>query len=256
MAEAPLWLPGLVPESSGLMLGCTSVSGGCSEGPYTSTNMALHVGDEPARVQLNRQRLSAATNCSNIAWLDQVHGNRCVAIPHAQTQALPVPQADACWTLEPRQALAVLTADCVPVLLWSSGAPAVAAAHAGWRGLHTGVIAQAVAALASSARDLQARSVETLSAWIGPCISAEHYEVGEDVWGHFADTAAAHVHKHPRSSAKRLLDLPGIAGEQLAQLGVENIYQSGYCSYADQRFYSYRRDGVTGRTASVIARLR
>jgi hypothetical protein len=217
--------------------------------------MALHVGDKPARVLINRQRLSAAINCPDIAWLDQVHGNRCVAISQTQTHA--VPQADACWTVQPQQALAVLTADCVPVLLWSSVTPAVAAVHAGWRGLHTGVIAQAVAALASpaQAQDSQVLPGESLSAWIGPCISAAHYEVGEDVWGHFIEVAAAHVHKHPRNPAKRLLDLAGIASAQLAQLGLRHIYQSGFCSFADQRFYSYRRDGVTGRTASVIVRL-
>ncbi len=135
--------------------------------------------------------------------------------------------------------------------------PCVAAVHAGWRGLHSGVIAQAVAALTSpgQAQDSQGLPGESLSAWIGPCISAAHYEVGEDVWGHFTDVAAAHVHKHPRNPAKRLLDLPAIAGAQLAQLGLHNIYYSGFCSFADQRFYSYRRDGVTGRTASVIVRL-
>jgi YfiH family protein len=218
----------------------TTRLGGASEGPYASLNLGAHVGDAEAAVAANRRELRRLLPADPL-WLNQVHGTRCVA---AET-ASPGADADASFTRMPGAVCAVLTADCLPVLLCDAAGTAVAAVHAGWRGLAAGVIDSAVTALGVPAREL--------IAWLGPAIGPEAYEVDEDVRAAFAAgdpvTAAAF---HPRGD-KWLCDLYALARRRLAALGVERVFGGDLCTFSDsRRFYSYRRDGRTGRMATLI----
>ena len=237
------WQRGHEPMA-GIVAGCTTRDGGVSTGAYAQNNLALHVGDEPQAVQVNRARLVEQLGCRHIHWLEQVHG---CAVVYAEggVESPEPPQADACWTDQAGVALAIMTADCVPVLLADKRGRAIGAAHAGWQGLASGVIGAAVAAMPVAAADL--------TAWIGPCISAARYEVGADVWGEFERQYPSAVLAHPDTADKRLLDLAGIARAQLVECGVAGIGASGLCTYDDMRLYSHRRArAMTGRMASVI----
>jgi len=216
-------------------------AGGVSVGAYSGLNLAAHVGDAPLSVAANR-RLIATDLPGEPLWLNQVHGTR-VAI--AETARAGV-TADACVARTPNLVLAVLHADCLPVLLCADDASVVAVAHAGWRGLAAGVLERTVAAMElPGAR---------LSAWLGVAISQQAYEVGPEVRAAFVDgdhcAAAAFS---PGAPGRWQCDLQALARLQLARLGVCRVFGGGYCSYADrQSFYSHRRDGVTGRMATLI----
>ena len=226
------------------MVACTTRSGGRSKGVYANNNLALHVGDDSAVVLANRDSLQQQIGAESIQWLDQTHS--CVCIHSTLATAQSAPQADAMWTTMPGLALAILTADCVPILLWSPEQSLVAAIHAGWRGLRDGVIEELVKSLPVSGQALQA--------WIGPCISQSCYEVGEEVWSAFVAEDASALLPVSDGAGKRLISLSVIAAHRLSVLGLSQVKQSGFCTYADARFYSYRRDGTTGRIASVIMR--
>lgn len=230
----------------------TSRTGGTSIDPYSSFNLATHVADSPVAVAANRQLLREHTGLSRVQWLDQVHG---VAVISADsTSAATVPVADAAWTSTPGLGLAVLTADCLPVVFAAADGSAVAVAHAGWRGLLAGVLEQVYQQLPATAAGYLA--------WIGPAISARAYEVGEDV------AESVRVFSLPdrtsskpvdsgwlqpgRTVGKYQLDLAAMAGAQLLALGVRSVYYSGVCSAGSTLTYSYRRDGVTGRMATVV----
>lgn len=235
---------------------CTTTTGGCSVGSYASNNLATHVGDNPRHVDANRQSLAQAIRANHVQWLQQVHGFTCVRA-HPQ-QAAELPEADAMWTDVPGLALAILTADCVPVLVSDKHGKVVGAAHAGWQGLHAGVIEALLAAMSVQPHDLRC--------WIGPCIGQAHYEVGADVWGHFADkfdsALAPHATRHTGQRAdadKRMLDLAAVAAAVLSSAGVAEVTRADLCTYADARFYSHRQcrqagQNDTGRMASVIMR--
>ena len=240
-----MWQAAQIPLPAGLLVGCTLATGGVSVGDYAESNMALHVGDDAGAVNENRRSLKRMLGYRQVQWLNQTHGQCCVKAPTADLDVPP--EADASWTTQSGLALAVLTADCVPILLWSERTTAIAAVHAGWRGLHNKILQHAITSME--------QPPSQLCAWIGPCISAQHYEVGEDVWGHFKADFPACLQPHPDHAGKRFLDLPAVAQLQLNRAGVKQVYSSGWCSFADSRFYSFRRDGVTGRMASIIARL-
>lgn len=181
----------------------------------------------------------------SLQWIRQVHGGACV---HATADTVDqVPEGDASWTRSAGIALAVATADCVPVLVSHVDGLAIGAIHAGWRGLNAQVIPALIRAM-----DVP---VAGLVAWVGPHVCARHYEVGRDVWQHFegdADSLTPHADPH-----KRYLDLGAVAAAQLRAAGVPSVVASAWCTYDDRRFYSYRRaqhagDGSTGRFASVI----
>jgi len=241
-----------------VLVGVSTRRDGQSTGVYAANNLALHVGDDPERVVRNRTALQHTIGAAQMQWLQQVHGTRCVEASSATTHKAP--EADAAWTCEAGLALAIMTADCVPVMMWAEGSEAVGAAHAGWRGLVDGVLESLVAAMSAGRPEMR------LHAWIGPCIGASHYEVGEDVWSHFiadgADYGVTVVRPHPQAAAmaggKRLLDLAAAAQLRLQKVGVESIHLSGLCSYADERFYSHRQmqqqapGQQCGRMASVI----
>ncbi|MHB9118192.1 MAG: peptidoglycan editing factor PgeF [Burkholderiales bacterium] len=219
----------------------TTRRGGVSTGPYASLNLGDHVGDEAASVARNRAILRAALPAEPV-WLKQVHS---VAVAEADG-AEGIPEADASVARRAGTVCAVLTADCLPLLLCDRQGTVVGAAHAGWRGLADGVIEAAVAAMAVPAADLLA--------WLGPAIGPQSFEVGDEVrevfTAHHAAAAAAFI---PHGTGKWLADLYALARLRLAALGVEQVYGGGLCTYRDsERFYSYRRDGSTGRMASLV----
>lgn len=229
----------------------TTRQGGCSESPFASNNMALHVGDDPQRVARNRAQLSGQLGLSREPqWLEQVHGIKVVA---AQADGL-VRTADGCTTRERGLACTVMTADCLPVLLCDQAGTQVAAVHAGWRGLAGGIVREALAQFSCAPQDVLV--------FLGPAISQPHFEVGIDVLEGFYATALTPEHCEamtatfrPSLSApmKYHADLYALARAELNALGVVQIFGGDACSYADgARFYSYRRDGQTGRMVSAI----
>ncbi len=222
-------------------------------------NLGRKSGDMPYRVESARLRLGqiltqevtpALERPPHLHWLDQVHGSRWV---YADGQWSDEPQADALWTDQPCTGLVIQSADCVPILLASRdpARPCIGAAHGGWRGLLAGVIEQLV--------DAMPAAPSQLCAWIGPCISQTHFEVGEDVWHPVAQVSPSVIAEHPTQSSKRLVDLPQLAQHQLRSCGVVSVAQSGLCSYASPDFYSYRQathqqgsGAQIGRMASVV----
>jgi YfiH family protein len=223
----------------------TTRHGGVSTGRYASFNLAGHCGDDPASVDTNRRRLLATTGAPSICWLNQVHGLDVVDAAHARTEP---PLADASWSRSPSHACAILTADCLPVLLCDRAGTFVAAAHCGWRGLAQGILRQLFHQLPSR--------VGPLLAWLGPAIGPANYEVGDDVrdalHASFPASVIAAALRPGRIVGKWQADLYALARSELGAVGVTEIHGGDFCTYADERFYSYRRDGVTGRMATLI----
>lgn len=219
----------------------TTRDGGVSRGAWTGFNLATHVGDDPAAVATNRARLASALALpGDPRWLTQVHGTRCV---DAATIDTPL-EADASYACAAGVVCAVLTADCLPILICDRAATRVAAVHAGWRGLHDDVIAAAIDALGVPAG--------RLCAWIGPGIGVDAYVVGEDLHERFVAREPALATCFERRGGDWHADLVAIARRQLDAAGVGAVAASGLCTFTDPRFYSYRRDGVTGRFASLV----
>ena len=227
--------------------------GGVSQAPWDSLNLGIGVGDEPAAVAENRRRFAARIGAQPL-WLQQVHGQRVVRANLALAQAGP-PQADAAWTDEPGVACVVQVADCLPVLLAAPEGRAVAAAHAGWRGLAGGVVEAALSALCQAA----GCAPQDVAVWLGPCIGPRQFEVGADVLQAFGQTPP---HADPlRFVARAVVDgtprwlanLPQLARDRLQMAGVRHISGGGWCTVEDRAsFFSYRRDGVTGRLAAAV----
>jgi YfiH family protein len=217
----------------------TTRSGGVSAAPWHSFNLGDHVGDDPAAVAENRRRLRELLP-TDPAWLKQVHGRRCL------DAAAGGGEADAACARQKHAVCAVLTADCLPLLFCDDAGTVVAAAHAGWRGLAAGVIESTVTAMAVPG--------DRLMAWLGPAIGPASFEVGDEVRTTFvaADPAAAAAFvAHP--GGKWLCDLYRLARQRLAALGVTRVFGGNACTLREAgRFYSYRRDGATGRMASLI----
>jgi YfiH family protein len=221
----------------------TTRTGGVSRGPWQSMNPADHVGDDPQLVMANRAQLAATLDLPSAPhWLRQVHGT---TIVDAATAGAGV-EADGSWTDHPNCVCAVLTADCLPVLLADRQGSCVAAVHAGWRGLAAGVIEAAVSKLQPVGGDLLA--------WLGPAIGPQAFAVGDDVRKVFVEhdpRAAAAFTTLPNGS--QYADLYFLARQRLAAVGVHDVFGGQYCTATDaERFFSYRRDGVTGRMATLI----
>lgn len=221
----------------------TTRQGGASEPPYDSLNLAGHVGDAAAAVQENRRRLRRQLHLpAEPLWLEQVHGARVVEVG----ASAPQPSADASFSRRPGAVCAVMTADCLPALFCDLDGSVVAAAHAGWRGLAGGVLEATVAALGVD----PAR----LLVWLGPAIGPGAFEVGAEVREAFvaghAQAATAFV---AQPDGRWLADLYALAGIRLRAAGVTAIHGGGFCTFSErERFYSFRRDRVTGRMASLI----
>ena len=224
-------------------------AGGYSTGPYTSFNLAAHVGDEPRAVEANRARLVEDLGLpSKPVWLNQVHGDTVIQLPgHTLGET---PDADASLTRTPGVVCAVMTADCLPVFFASEAGDEVAIAHAGWRGLHAGVISATLAAMHTRADRIQA--------FLGPAIGPQAFEVGEEVYQAFHDKSphndVAFTPSSERDGSQRFLcDIYQLARLECASLGVRAVSGGCICAFSDdERFYSYRRQQTTGRMASLI----
>ncbi len=243
MAELDLILPDW-PAPPRVRALSTTRAGGVSRGPYASLNLGDHVGDSPSAVASNRHRLvSACALPATPCWLRQVHGTVVADLRSAP----PRPQADAAWSNRPGQICAILTADCLPVLLCDRAGSVVAAAHAGWRGLAAGVLEKTVERLPVARAQLMA--------WLGPAIAQAAFEVGSEVRAAFVaqDAGAGECFTQAGTPGKYRADLYGLARRQLNALGVTAVYGGDACTHADAaRFFSHRRDGVCGRQASLV----
>ena len=221
----------------------TTRRGGVSRGPWAGFNLADHVGDDPQAVTANRLTLREALALPvDPTWLRQVHG--CTV---ADASGRPGCSADAAFADRPGIVCAVLTADCLPVLLCNRAGTRVAAVHAGWRGLAAGVVERALDRFGDDPADILA--------WLGPAIGPQAFEVGPDVLAAFTESdPGAEVCFRPLAGRQRwLADLYGLARRRLKARGISAVSGGELCTYSDPvRFYSYRRDGETGRMATLI----
>jgi YfiH family protein len=228
----------------------TTRPGGYSRGVYRGLNLGHHVDDDPDAVSANRHLLQSELPAgASITWLTQVHGSNVISAGGEQAY----PCADGVWTVQPGQVCAVLSADCLPVLLCDKNGSTVAAVHAGWRGLLSGVLEAALDSMPSTRTDMLA--------WLGPAIGPRAFEVGPEVREHFTAAAAEKSRMlvdqcfvpSPHTQGHFLADLYALARLRLAACGVFRVYGGGFCTLSDpERFYSYRRDGQTGRMATLI----
>jgi YfiH family protein len=237
------WLTPQWPAPPAVRALSTFRTGGVSAMPYASLNLGAHVGDETAAVDANRRRLKSAAGLPvEPAWLSQVHGAQVADLD----AGLPSGAADAAFTRQPGRVCAILAADCLPILLAAASGGAVAAVHAGWRGLAAGVIEAAVGALGAMPEDLMA--------WLGPAIGPERFEVG-------AEVREALLRGDPEGGdafttntrGRFMADLPELARRRLAASGISRIYGSAECTHSQpDRYFSHRRDGRCGRQATLI----
>ena len=221
----------------------TTRAGGVSVGPYASMNPADHVGDDPLATWRNREILRAVLPAEP-HWLKQVHSAQ---VHRVSGDPSGVPEADAVVSALPQQVCAVLTADCLPVLLCADDGSEVGAAHAGWRGLAAGILEQTVQAMSLPGARLMA--------YLGPAIGPQAFKVGPEVRAAFmqADAHAVLAFQPVVGSDKYLADLYMLARQRLARVGVSRVYGGDFCTYTEpERFFSYRRDAATGRMASLI----
>ena len=232
------------PAPPGVRALATTRRGGVSRAPWDSFNLGDHVGDEPQAVAANRALLRRELPAEPV-WLRQVHGTRCVDAAMAAMVATGT-EADASFTRQRGVVCAVLTADCLPVLLCDDQATVVAIAHAGWRGLAAGVIEATAGAMAVPG--------ERLTAWLGPAIGPQAFEVGSEVREIFiAHDPQAVGAFAATDKGKWLCDIHRLARQRLDALGIRRIASANSCTLGDaETFYSFRRDGVTGRMASLI----
>ena len=238
------WLTPDWPVANNVRAGTTLRCKGESTGAYASLNLATHVGDSQQTVLKNRQRLSLPYEP---VWLEQTHSKIVIDVADYQSgHQGQKPVADASFSTKQHQPCVVMTADCLPLLVTDRQATCVAAVHAGWKGLADGIIENAINALPVENSDLLV--------WLGPAIGPQAYEVGDDVLQAFVGYDPQAQDAFRKSDEEHwLMDIYQLARQRLAQLGVEQVYGGEYCTYSDeQRFYSYRRDNITGRMASII----
>ncbi|MBG6076580.1 peptidoglycan editing factor PgeF [Polaromonas sp. CG_9.11] len=266
------WLVPDWPAPAGVRAVFTSRAGGVSAVPFDAMNLGSHVGDLPASVDTNRQRLKRATGAERAVFLNQVHGARVELLDPGTPDGQP---ADACITGHRKLACTVMVADCLPVLLTSLDGTRVAAAHAGWRGLAgsgdaagQGVIESVYASFSALAQYRHAQAATKIIAWLGPCIGPAAFEVGEEVRAAFAAQQPQAVRYFTAiGPGKYLADLPALARLRLQALGVTQVYgndgSAPWCTVGNpSRFFSHRRDagitgngfGTTGRMAACIWR--
>lgn len=231
------------PLSDRVLAFTTTRQGGVSESPYGSFNLGAHAGDRDEHVQINRQRLAQQLpDCRSILWLNQRHSTSVIRYGKPLCES----GTDAIWTDQADTPCCVLTADCLPVLLCDDAATVVAAVHCGWRGLAGGVLANTI--------DRLPGQPEQLNAWLGPAISGAAYEVGIDVVKSFLDVSADLELAFSRvNDSHWMADLYELARMMLAFSGVTRVFGGDQCTHSQSdEYYSYRRDGRTGRMASLI----
>lgn len=220
----------------------TTRLGGVSHSPWHQMNLAIHVGDDPRDVQQNRDILmNMAQLPQEPMWLQQVHGCDVFDANNPVSK-----ECDASVSRRCGEICVVMTADCLPLLMTNRQGTVVAAVHAGWKGLASGVIERAIDSMACDAKDILV--------WLGPAIGPNHFEVGEDVYAAFVDkNTAANSAFVSVSDGKWLCNLYRLARQCLSAYGILSVTGGDLCTYSDaERFFSYRRDGVTGRMASLI----
>lgn len=239
-AGSPGWRPADWPAPSNVRAGTTTRAGGVSTGAWASLNLASHVGDAPAAVSTNRARLRRALDLPDEPWwLEQCHGTR------VATWGEPDRVADGAYCRAPGQVLAVLTADCLPVLLCDHAGTEIALLHAGWRGLAAGILDAGLARLRAPPR--------ALTAWLGPAIGPRAFEVGREVREAFvARDSALEACFTPGRPGRWQADLAGLARTWLQSRGVDTVFGGGHCTFEQtDAYFSYRRDGETGRMATL-----
>lgn len=233
------------PQWAGVNYFCTTRAGGVGVAPHDTLNLGRRAGDKPDTVAENRLRVRAAVPAEPL-WLRQVHGSEVV---DADRPDVPdEPAADASVTASPGRVLAIMVADCLPVVIADAHGQVLGAAHAGWRGLSGGVLEHTLAAMRA-----KAPGATQWRAWVGPGIGPREFEVGQDVLDAFVQddpAAARYFTPRPGIAGKWLADLAGLADFRLRRAGVQEVALSGMCTATDaKRFFSYRRDGETGRMA-------
>ena len=242
MTSLPLWAPDAVLD--GVEIRVSTREGGVSQSPYDSLNLANHVGDQAECVAENRRRLAEALPGEAVCWLNQVHG---VNVVEAAPEV--VPDADAHWTAARDLPLAVLTADCLPVVLMARDASCVGIAHAGWRGLAAGVLESVLCAMPAEPASIMA--------WLGPAISAAAFEVGPEVKATFEQQCGEESGDCFQASCRQghwMADLSALARLRLSRAGVSTITGGGRCTVGEPKhFFSHRREGpATGRMATLV----
>jgi len=251
------WLVPDWPAPAHVRAVCTTRTGGISQGAYESLNLGDHVGDSPEAVVRNRAMFAGAIDARPV-FLQQVHARRTVRLDANTPDGT---EADGCFTTQRSVACTIMVADCLPILFTNTGGHAVAAAHAGWRGLAGegghGVIESAWDAFRKAAHDCAIEASMTF-VWLGPCIGPEAFEVGDEVKAAFeAHDAGAAPMFRPHAATKWLADLQGLARRRLHALGITRIYGNDgtreWCTVSNpSRFFSHRRDRVSGRFAASI----
>ena len=235
------------PVPSHVHAGTTMRYGGASKPPYDQLNLGIHVNDEQSCVLTNRKRLIKDLQLpGEPVWLNQVHGNNIIQIDSQVDSKLTDKVADGSYTREANRVCVVMTADCLPLLLCDNEGTQIAAIHIGWQGFSKDIITTAIEKFTCPN--------EKIMAWLGPCISADHYEIDATVY-HAARNVFAGAEDCfiETCTGHWLMDLKQLVSRQLTTLQVRNISTSPYCTYSEQtRFFSHRRDGVTGRTANLI----
>jgi hypothetical protein len=237
-------LPNLIanwPAPSNIQALTTVRIGGYSEAPYNQNNLGLHVGDNETQVKANRAQLVNALNlaCEPV-WLEQTHSTDCVIVEEDANR-----RADAAITRSIKFPLAIMTADCLPIMFCNRSGTEIAAVHAGWRGLAFGIVENTIAKMQSPP--------ETLMAWIGPAICPTCYKIGDEVHQTFSNRYPFTKNTFTTNGSQRYADLPKMAELILKSQGVAAVYQSGACTFElENDFYSYRREPQTGRMATLI----
>jgi len=244
----PIW-----PAPAHVIAGVSTRSGGCSQAPFNSLNLAQHVGDKADDIISNRTQLALSENSSpqQWQWLEQSHSTTIIEVDKVQSQALP---ADAAFTRQQNTVCTVMTADCLPILLCDAQGTRVAAIHAGWRGLANGIISNSINAFCNQIPTIKSQAIY---AWLGPAIGPDHFEVGADVREAFVnDTDTGQLNAaafEAQANNKYKADIYQLASIALNSCGVHSIYGGGFCTVSEsERFYSYRREAQTGRMASYI----
>lgn len=244
MLSSPSWFVPDWPVPEGVRSLITTRHGGVSQGVYSSLNLGNHLGDDPCAVAANRALLKSVLERDPV-WLEQIHGTRVVDAARFHSGDQP-PQADAAFSRKTGVLCVVMTADCLPVLFCDDSGSVVAAAHAGWRGLLAGVLEETVAAMGVPGKHLMA--------YLGPAIGPRAFEVGDEVRSAFVsvDEGAAAAFR-PSPAGKWLADIYLLARQRLAGQGIERIFGGSFCTVSEaDRFFSYRRNGQTGRMASMV----
>jgi hypothetical protein len=242
MKKIPLIIKPNWPDFKGLKAFSTTRQGGISEGPYASLNLGTHVNDNPLHVQSNREDIAKTLDFpSSPCWLEQVHGTRVIDDNFSPNDN----KADAMISKTKGKVLVVMTADCLPVLLYAPKTEEIAVIHAGWRSLAGGIVEK-------TRRQFQSEAA-SIYAWLGPCIGPNHFEVGPEVLEAFKQIDVDAEKAFIATDNKWLANLQLLARHQLLKQGISNIYADNSCTFqSSERFFSYRRDKTTGRMASFI----